>query len=100
MKLFVTISADGSLDRVVTLTVEPSDTVGAALSKLLTMEGMEERPDGEQRLQLPGGKVLENNVTLEDAHIQDNAALEYVDLHMDAPEEEAPAQEVQEAAEE
>jgi len=96
MKLLVTISADGSLDRVVTLTVEPSDTVGAALSKLLTMEGMEERPDGEQRLQLPGGNELKNNVTLEDAHIQDNAALKYVDLHIDAPEEAAPAQAAEE----
>ena len=75
MKLLVQIAAR---NRVLALTVEPSDTIGAALSQLLRIENMMQRPDGQQRLML-GGTLLDNDRTLADACIEHEATLEFVD---------------------
>jgi hypothetical protein len=78
MKLFVKITAR---NRVVALTVEPSNTVEDVLEKFLGIENMEKRPDELQRLML-GDTLLENFLILKDLGIEDEATLEFVDPGM------------------
>jgi len=73
MQVFIKIPTRQGL---VTLTVEPSDTVGAVLSQLLRSESMEQQPDGQQRLML-GDALLDNERTLADACIEHEATLDF-----------------------
>ncbi len=58
---------------VVSLSVEPTHTVGDVLSQVLAMQNMEQLPDGQQRLFL-GDALLENKRTLADIGIEDGVA--------------------------
>ena len=64
---------------VVSLSVEPTHTVGYVLSQVLAMQNMQQLPDGQQRLFL-GDALLENERTLADIGIEDGAELVVADV--------------------
>ena len=64
---------------VVSLSVEPTHTVGNVLSQVLAMQNMQQLPDGQQRLFL-GDALLENERTLADIGIEDGAELVVADV--------------------
>jgi hypothetical protein len=65
----------------VALTVEPSDTVGAALARLLLSHSMGQRPEGQQCLAL-GDVLLNNERTFADLCIKHEATLKFVDTSL------------------